>query len=70
MDAIRNMIEATGLSCTLVEQHVDVVLNFADEILVLERGRPVFLGPPSELRANPSILEHAIGLRKAVRSWP
>ena len=65
MDAIRNMIAATGLSCALVEQHVDVVLNFADEILVLERGKPVFLGPPSELRATPSILEHAIGLRKA-----
>jgi branched-chain amino acid transport system ATP-binding protein len=64
MDAIRNMIEATGLSCILVEQHVDVVLNFANEILILERGRPVFLGPPSELRANPSILDHAIGLRK------
>jgi branched-chain amino acid transport system ATP-binding protein len=68
MDAIRNMIEATGLSCILVEQHVDVVLDFADEILILERGRPVFLGPPSELRANPSILDHAIGLRKAARS--
>jgi branched-chain amino acid transport system ATP-binding protein len=62
--AIRNMIEATGLSCILVEQHVDVVLNFADEILILERGRPVFLGPPSQLRADPSILDHAVGLRK------
>jgi branched-chain amino acid transport system ATP-binding protein len=44
------------------------VLNFADEILILERGRPVFLGPSSRLRADPSILDHAIGLRKAVRS--
>lgn len=48
MDAIRNMIEATGLSCILVEQHVDVVLNFADKILILERGKPAFLGSPSE----------------------
>ena len=67
MDAIRNMIEATSLSCILVEQHVDVVLNFADEILILERGRPVFLGPPSQLQADLSILDHAIGLRKVAR---
>ncbi len=65
MDAIRHLIEATGLSCILVEQHVDVVLGFADQVLVLERGKPVFLGPSIELRSDPSILDHAIGLRKA-----
>jgi branched-chain amino acid transport system ATP-binding protein len=65
MDAIHRMVEATGLGCILVEQHVDVVLNFAEQILVLERGKPVYLGSASELRSNPSILDHAIGLRKA-----
>lgn len=65
MDAILNLIGSTGLSCILVEQHVDVVLNFADEILILERGRPVFLGSPAELQADPSILDCTIGLRKA-----
>jgi branched-chain amino acid transport system ATP-binding protein len=65
MDAILNLIGSTGLSCILVEQHVDVVLNFADEILILERGRPVFLGSPAELQADPSILDRTIGLRKA-----
>jgi branched-chain amino acid transport system ATP-binding protein len=64
MDAIRNMIEATGLSCILVEQHVDVVLDFADQILILERGKAVFQGSPHELAAIPSILERTIGLRK------
>ena len=42
MDAIRNMIEATGLSCILVEQHVDVVLDFADEILIPGAGKAGF----------------------------
>jgi branched-chain amino acid transport system ATP-binding protein len=64
MDAILNLIGSTGLSCILVEQHVDVVLNFADEILILERGRTVFLGSPAELQADPSILDRTIGLRK------
>lgn len=64
MDAIRNMVEATGLGCILVEQHVDVVLDFADQILILERGKAVFLGSRLDLDSNPSILDHAIGLRK------
>ena len=59
-----NLIGSTGLSCILVEQHVDVVLNFADQILILERGRPVFLGSPSELQSDPSILDRTIGLHK------
>ena len=64
MDAIRNMVEASGIGCILVEQHVDVVLDFADDILILERGRPVYLGSANELRDDPSILDRAIGLRK------
>lgn len=67
MEAISNIIEATGLGCVLVEQHVDVVLNFADDILILEREGRLFVGPPLELRAHLSIFDHAIGLRKADR---
>lgn len=64
MDAIRNMVGLSGIGCILVEQHVDVVLDFADDILILERGKPVYLGAVNELREDPSILDHAIGLRK------
>jgi branched-chain amino acid transport system ATP-binding protein len=68
MDAIRNMVATNGISCALVEQHVDVVLDFADQILILERGKPVFLGPADSLRDDPSILDRAIGLRKEIVS--
>ncbi len=64
MDAIRNMVEAANLGCILVEQHVDVVLDFADSILILERGKPVFLGAAEQLKSDPSILERSVGLRK------
>ncbi|MDR3466209.1 MAG: ABC transporter ATP-binding protein [Xanthobacteraceae bacterium] len=67
MDAIRNMVETSGIGCLLVEQHVDVVLDFADEVLILERGKPVYVGGVDELREDPSILDHAIGLRKGTR---
>src|SRR5471032_1183419 len=42
MSAIQHMTEQFGVGCLLVEQHVDVVLEFATSILVLERGRAVF----------------------------
>lgn len=64
MDVTLNLIKTTGMSCILVEQHVDVVLDFADQILILERGRPVFLGAPAELKSDPSILDCTIGFRK------
>jgi branched-chain amino acid transport system ATP-binding protein len=64
MDAISALVASTGVGCLLVEQHVDVVLDFADEVIVLERGVPVFHGPVEELRSDGAILDRAIGLEK------
>src|SRR5215470_2695624 len=64
MDAIRRLADETGVGCVLVEQHVDIVLDFAAKIVVLERGVPVFVGPTAELRARPEVLDRAIGLDK------
>lgn len=62
MQAIQLMTRQLGVGCLLVEQHVDVVMEFATSVLILERGRAVFTGPTDELRSNPRILEQAIGL--------
>jgi branched-chain amino acid transport system ATP-binding protein len=64
MDAIRHLADETGVGCVLVEQHVDVVLEFATKIVVLERGVPVFVGPTADLRARPEVLDRAVGLDK------
>ncbi|MDM0069706.1 ABC transporter ATP-binding protein [Variovorax sp. J31P207] len=64
MQAIDRLATQTGLGCLLVEQHVDVVLDFADEVVVLERGLPVFSGSTEALRADPALLNSAIGLEK------
>lgn len=64
MDAIQNLIATTSLSCILVEQHVDVVMDFADRILILERGKMAFLGTTDQLRSDPTILDRTVGLTK------
>lgn len=64
MSAIESLVSRTGVGCILVEQHVDVVLDFSDEVLVLERGREVFFGSTGELRSKMHLLESAVGLDK------
>lgn len=64
MTDIEQLVETTGMGCILVEQHVDVVLNFATRVLILERGKVVFYGTPAELEQQPKLLEETIGLEK------
>ena len=64
MDAIRVLADETGVGTVLVEQHVDVVLDFATRVIVLERGTTVFDGTSDALRAAPDVLDRAIGLSK------
>jgi 4-methoxybenzoate monooxygenase (O-demethylating) len=64
MDAIGTLVAETGVGCVLVEQHVDLVLDFTTRVLVLERGRPVYYGSTAELRAQSDLLDRAIGLSK------
>jgi branched-chain amino acid transport system ATP-binding protein len=64
MDVINRLAAETGVGCILVEQHVDVVMDFADRILILERGRPAFYGPTEALRSQPDILDRTVGLSK------
>ncbi len=65
MDAIVRMGDQLGVGCVLVERHVDVVLNFASTVIVLERGLTAFASSTSSLRALPELLDRTIGLEKA-----
>lgn len=64
MTDIEHLVEASGMGCILVEQHVDVVLRFATRVLILERGKVAFYGTPAELEQQPKLLEETIGLQK------
>lgn len=65
MASITDMVVKLGLACILVEQYVDVILDFSQEVLVLESGRPVYVGTTADLRENhQDVIENAIGLRK------
>lgn len=64
MADVEHLVEASGMGCILVEQHVDVVLRFATRVMILERGKVAFYGTPAELEKQPKLLEETIGLQK------
>jgi len=65
MAAIKVLAEERGIGTVLVEQQVNLVLDFSTKVLVLERGRCVFYGAPETLRSERSeILDLSVGIRK------
>lgn len=65
MDSITRMASELGVGCVLVEQYVDIVMGFCEQVIVLESGSVVYVGPTNTLRQqHPQLLENAIGLRK------
>ena len=64
MGAIVRMSDQFGVGCVLVEQHVDVVLEFSTNMIVLERGIAAYSGSSAALRDEESLLNRTIGVQK------
>src|SRR4030095_16845427 len=47
-----NELKRERVSMLLVEQNVEMALELADRVLILDQGRLVFEGRPDELRQN------------------
>ena len=58
---LSDLIRGLGTTVLLVEHHMDLVMSVCDEILVLDFGRPIALGPPGQIRADPKVTEAYLG---------
>ena len=56
---VRTVAEQTGAAVILVEQHVGLALEVADEAIVMIHGEVSLRGPAPELRDDPTRLEAA-----------
>jgi branched-chain amino acid transport system ATP-binding protein len=65
-DQLMAVLETLASSCrmtvVLVEQQIGRAIDFADWVIILERGRIVWSGEAQELRASPETIERTLGV--------
>jgi branched-chain amino acid transport system ATP-binding protein len=58
-DLIREL--GTSIAIMLVEHHMDLVMSVCDRVVVLDFGRVIAAGEPSEVRTKPDVLDAYLG---------
>jgi branched-chain amino acid transport system ATP-binding protein len=56
---------AAGHTMLLVEHDMELVMDVADQVVVLDSGRCIACGPPDAVRSNPLVLEAYLGRMEA-----
>jgi ABC-type branched-subunit amino acid transport system ATPase component/branched-subunit amino acid ABC-type transport system permease component len=58
---IRNAAEKRGMIVLLVEHDVELVMDVSDRVIVLEFGKKIAEGLPSEVRTHPDVIRSYLG---------
>jgi len=62
MAAFSKLAQSGEMTILLVEQRIQMAIDFADHAIIMERGRIVWEGPSVDLAANPDIVDTHLGV--------
>jgi branched-chain amino acid transport system ATP-binding protein len=62
MRMISRLAGSGEVTVILVEQQIERALDFADRVLILERGRQAWQGPSTELRSDRAMVDRLLGV--------
>ncbi|MBX3596990.1 MAG: ABC transporter ATP-binding protein [Rhizobiaceae bacterium] len=62
--ALSKLAEKGDITIVLVEQRIEYALGFADNVVIMDRGRIVWSGPTSDLKAQPQTMDRHIGISR------
>ena len=62
MTMISSLAASGEVTVLLVEQQIERALDFADRVLVLERGRQAWQGPSRDLRSDRGLVDRLLGV--------
>jgi branched-chain amino acid transport system ATP-binding protein len=54
-------LRGRGAALVVIEHHMDLIMQLADRIVVLEQGRCLASGTPREIQADARVLEAYLG---------
>ena len=59
---IREMRENFGLTVFLIEHHMDLVMDISDRIYVIDFGKQIAAGVPSEIQNDQRVIDAYLGV--------